>query len=123
MSSLSAFRCTKLAVRRSQTAAVAATTSSSSRWFPPSTAFTRSLSMKPGTPIPGLDIYKEKDPPVVMERSEYPDWVNDLATPLVSLAKLRKMTVEEATDREKKRYLKLIRRNHIKEKNEEQAKT
>jgi len=79
--------------------------------------------MKPGTPIPGLDIYKEKDPPVVMERSEYPDWVNDLATPLVSLAKLRKMTVEEATDREKKRYLKLIRRNHIKEKNEEQAKT
>lgn len=79
------------------------------------------MAMKPGSPIPGLDIFKEKDPPVVLERSEYPEWVNNLCTPLVSLAKLRKMTVEEATDKEKKRYLKLIRKNQIKEKNEEKA--
>lgn len=75
--------------------------------------------MKAGSTIPGLDIYKDQDPPVVLERSEYPEWINTLAEPMISLAKLRKMTVEEATDKEKKRYLKLLRRMQIREKNEE----
>lgn len=77
------------------------------------------MPMKPGTPIPGLDIYKDQDPPVALERSEYPDWVGTLAEPMISLAKLRKMPEEEATDKEKKRYLKLVRRLKIKDNNEE----
>lgn len=77
------------------------------------------MPMKPGSPIPGLDIFKDKDSPVALERSEYPEWVNTLTEPMVSLAKLRKMTVEEATDKEMKRYLKLVRRARIKESNEE----
>ena len=77
------------------------------------------LAMKPGTPIAGLDIFKEKEAPVALERSEYPEWVNTLAKPMVSLAKLRKMPEEEASDKDKKRYLKLVRRLKIKEKNEE----
>lgn len=81
-----------------------------------------SMPMKVGEVIPGLDIYKDKDPPVVLERSEYPEWVNKLAEPLISLAKLRKMRVEDATDEEKKRYLKLVRKLNIKEKNEESKK-
>lgn len=76
------------------------------------------LPMKPGTVIPGLDLYKDKDPPVVLERSEYPEWVNDLATPLPTLAELRRLPEEEATDRDIMRYLKLTRKIEIKKKNE-----
>jgi Mitochondrial ribosomal protein L37 len=77
--------------------------------------------MKPGTPINGLDIFKDKDPPVALERSEYPAWVSDLPKPLASLAKLRRMPEEEASDKDKKRYLKLIRKIQIKKNNEEAA--
>jgi Mitochondrial ribosomal protein L37 len=79
--------------------------------------------LKPGTPIPGLDIYKEKEPPVALERHEYPDWLDSLAKPLPSLAVLRRMPEEEATDREKMRYLKLTRRVQIKKNNEALAGT
>lgn len=75
--------------------------------------------MKPGTPIPGLDLYKDQDGPVVLERSAYPDWVGDLAKPLPTLAELRRMPEEEATDRDIMRYLKLTRKKEIKRKNEE----
>jgi hypothetical protein len=77
------------------------------------------LPLKPGTPIPGLDIYKEKEPPVALERSEYPDWLESLTKPLPSLATLRRMPEEEASDRDKMRYLKLTRRMKIKQNNEE----
>lgn len=53
--------------------------------------------MKPGTEIPGLDIFKDKDPPVALERSEYPEWLGDLVKPLKHLADYRKMSNEEAT--------------------------
>ena len=76
-------------------------------------------AMKPGTPIPGLNFLKGKDAPVAMERSEYPDWVNDLGKPLISLAKLRRMDENDATDKEKMRYLKLTRRIQIKGNNAE----
>ena len=78
-----------------------------------------SMPMKAGTPIPGLDIFKDQDPPVALERSEYPDWVGTLSQPLISLSKLRKMPEEEATDKDKRRYLKLVRRLKVKENNEE----
>jgi hypothetical protein len=45
--------------------------------------------------------------------------VDSLAKPMLSLAKLRRMTEEEATDREKERYLKLSRRQEMKNKNAE----
>lgn len=77
------------------------------------------MPMIPGTPIAGLDIYKDKEAPVVLKRSEYPEWVGKLAEPLISLAKLRKMSVEEATLEQQQRYLKLVRRLKIKENNEE----
>ena len=90
-----------------------------SYYAPLSTTPPRLMAMKPGTPIAGLDIFKDKDAPVALERSEYPEWVNTLAQPMVSLAKLRKMPLEEASDKDKKRYLKLVRRLKIKEMNEE----
>jgi len=74
-------------------------------------------TMKPGTPIPGLDFLKNVDPPVSKERSDYPSWINDLGKPLKTLAKLRKMKIEEADDQDQMRYLKLTRRKEIKEKN------
>lgn len=77
------------------------------------------MPMKAGTPIPGLDIYQDKEAPVALERTEYPEWLGSLAQPMVSLARLRKMPEEQATDKDKKRYLKLVRRLKIKEKNEE----
>lgn len=82
---------------------------------------THQLALKPGSPIPGLDIYKDKEPPVALERSEYPDWLGSLAKPLPSLAILRRMPEEEATDQEKMRYLKLTRRMKIKKNNAEMA--
>ena len=79
------------------------------------------LPMKPGTPIPGLDIYKEKDPVVVLERSEYPDWINSLATPMPTLSELRRLPDSEASDKDRLRYLKLTRRIQIKKNSAEMA--
>ena len=79
------------------------------------------LAMKPGTIIKGLDIFKGQEPPIVKERAEYPDWVDTLADPMLSLAKLRRMPNEEAQDRDILRYLKLKRRLTIKQKNEESS--
>jgi hypothetical protein len=84
--------------------------------------------MKPGTQIPGLSsIYppsKNNDPanadtaaPTAKPRSEYPSWVSALAETPPTLAKLRNMKLEEASDKEMRRYLKLVRRNVIKENN------
>ena len=70
----------------------------------------------------GLKIFKDKDAPVVLERSEYPDWVNDLATPRPTLAQLRKMPAEEATDQDIRRYFKLIRKQKINQQNQENKK-
>lgn len=75
--------------------------------------------MKPGTVIEGLDIFKDKEPPVVLERSEYPEWIATLTTQLPSLAKLRKMPMDDATDKDMMRYLKLMRKIKIKKNNEE----
>mmetsp|Transcript_5334 Transcript_5334/g.6971 ORF Transcript_5334/g.6971 Transcript_5334/m.6971 type:complete len:122 (+) Transcript_5334:234-599(+) len=80
------------------------------------------MAMKPGTPIPGLDIYKEKDPPVVLERSEYPEWLGELVTPLKGIAQYRKMKAEEASLEDQQRYLKIIRKLDIKDKNDEARK-
>jgi predicted secreted protein len=77
--------------------------------------------MKPGTLIPGLDIYKDKDPVVVQERPEYPDWVSKLATPLPTLSELRRLPDSEATDKDRMRYLKLTRRIQIKKNSAEMA--
>lgn len=60
---------------------------------------------------------KGKEPVVALERKEYPEWINTLATPKVSLAALRKMPEEDATDRDKMRYLKLTRRFKMKDNN------
>ncbi len=73
--------------------------------------------MKPGTVIEGLDFLKNSEPVVSKERSEYPAWVNSLATPDITLAKLRKMDEEDASDRDMMRYLKLTRRQTIKANN------
>lgn len=75
--------------------------------------------MKPGSALKGLDIYNEQDgPPVVLERSEYPEWVSELAKPLPTLADLRRMPEEEATDRDIMRFMKLERKIKIKKNNE-----
>ncbi|KAL7479416.1 hypothetical protein ACHAW6_005149, partial [Cyclotella cf. meneghiniana] len=86
-------------------------------------------AMKSGTQIPGLDsIYPKHDPkkgepdpektaPVAKPRSEYPSWVNNLVNAPPTLAKLRSINIEEGTDDEMKRYLKLVRRGKIKEDN------
>eukprot|EP00956_Cyclotella_meneghiniana_P008174 scaffold10872_cov66-Cyclotella_meneghiniana.AAC.7 len=95
---------------------------------PYSTSPPTALAMKPGTPIPGMDsIYPKPDPkkptdpdktpPVAKSREEYPKWVNNLAKPLPTLAYLRSIKIEEGTDYEMRRYLKLVRRIQIKENN------
>lgn len=70
--------------------------------------------MKPGTPIAGLDFMKNADPVVSKERSEYPDWVNNLTEGDATLGKLRRMDMFSAEEEEQKRYLKLTRRVKIK---------
>lgn len=75
--------------------------------------------MKPGTELKSLAVCKGQDPPKVLPREEYPDWVNNLAKPLPSLAKLRRIPNEEAEDYEIVRYLKLTRRIGIRQRNEE----
>mmetsp|Transcript_17271 Transcript_17271/g.20578 ORF Transcript_17271/g.20578 Transcript_17271/m.20578 type:complete len:140 (-) Transcript_17271:231-650(-) len=73
------------------------------------------LPMKANTPIPGLDFLKNEKAPVSLDRSEYPAWVGEMvSSPPLTLAKLEKMRVEDATDAEQMRYLKLTRRNKIK---------
>lgn len=87
-----------------------------------------------GKPIPGLtNIYPtSKDPsaassargaPIALKREDYPPWVNDLTRPLPTLAKLRTMKVDEASDKDMKRYLKLVRKAKIKSNNESTAKS
>ena len=81
-------------------------------------------ALKAGTPIPGLStiLPPSKDPskdttPTAKPRSEYPSWVSDLAKSPPTLAKLRNMKMEEASDQDMRRYLKLMRRNLIKDNN------
>ena len=81
----------------------------------------RLFPMKAGTPLTDLAIFKGKDAPVTLERSEYPDWVNDLVKPKLSLAALRKIKNEDAEIDQIKRYLKLTRRQAVRERNEESA--
>jgi hypothetical protein len=71
-----------------------------------------------------MDFFKgdNKEPIVALERHEYPQWVDTLASPLPSLAQLRKMPEEEADDRLKMRYLKLKRRIILKENNKNREK-
>ena len=79
------------------------------------------LPMKAGTELKALAIFKGKDTPFTMERSEYPNWVNTLSQPLPSLATLRKIPNEEAELDQIKRYLKLTRRQAVRQRNEESA--
>jgi hypothetical protein len=76
------------------------------------------MPLKPGEPIQALKIFKNQDAPIIKPRHEYPDWVNTLTQKDVSLAQLRRMNVEDATDREQRRFLKLTRRMEIRAKNE-----
>lgn len=80
------------------------------------------LPVKAGTPIKGLDFFKDKDQVVALERGEYPNFVNELAKPMPSLAKLRRMPNEEADDKLKRRYLKLQRRMVVKANNRSREK-
>ena len=73
--------------------------------------------MAPGTVIEGLDFLKNAEPTVSKERTEYPEWVSNLAKPDTTLAKLRKMHIDDATDKDMMRYLKLTRRLTIKANN------
>ena len=82
---------------------------------------TSSLAMKPGTPLTSLAVVKGQDAPVVKEREEYPSWVATLATPPKSLAALRKIPNDEAKDEEIMRFLKLNRRQSIRNRNEQAA--
>ena len=81
------------------------------------------LPLKAGTPIKGMDFFsKDKEPIMALERSEYPEWVDRLASAPPSLAQLRRMNVEDADDYLKKRYLKLRRRMVIKANNQSMEK-
>lgn len=89
--------------------------------MPPSRSFggtvNLALPMKAGTVLKFLDFVKDKEPPVVLQREEYPSWVGELATPQVSLATLRRIPNEEAEDHDIRRYLKLTRRLRIRDSN------
>ena len=78
------------------------------------------MPMKPGTKLPSdLSIYKGQEPPVVLAAEEYPEWMKSLGAPLPSLAQLRRMSNEDATESDIQRFLKLQRRNAIRQRNEE----
>jgi hypothetical protein len=77
------------------------------------------MPAKAGTELSSLNIFKDQDAPRVLERSEYPDWVDRLASPLPSLAVLRRIPNDEAEDKQIQRYLKLTRRLGIRQRNEE----
>ena len=102
------------------------TTTTTNNYF----STTSITQIKPGSPIPGLEsIYPKntKDPtkdktPIYLKREEYPFWVSQLMVPLPTLAELRRMPIEEASDKDMKRYLKLVRRAKIKANNEERRK-
>ena len=79
------------------------------------------LPMKAGTELKTLGIFKGQDTPITLERSEYPNWINTLSQPLASLATLRKIPNEEAELDQIKRYLKLTRRQAVRQRNEESA--
>jgi hypothetical protein len=80
------------------------------------------LPMKPNTPLRGLDIFKSSEsPPVALDRSQYPSWLSDLSKPFITLAALRRLPLEQSTEEEQLRYLKLTRRGDIKEKNARSA--
>mmetsp|Transcript_16733 Transcript_16733/g.23256 ORF Transcript_16733/g.23256 Transcript_16733/m.23256 type:complete len:113 (-) Transcript_16733:299-637(-) len=87
-----------------------------------SSSVPRCQAMKAGETIDGLGVFKGKDPPVVLKREEYPEWVGELVNPPQTLAALRRIPNEDATLDEMKRYLKLTRRFDIKEKNQEASK-
>jgi len=72
-----------------------------------------------GQELTGFDFLKSnKEKSVVaLQRDEYPEWVDSLAKPLKTLAELKKMEFEDATDRERMRYLVLGRRKLIKDNN------
>ena len=74
-------------------------------------------AMPAGTQIEGFDFLKTSEPLVAKPREEYPEWVNTLAQPMKSLPELRKMEFEDATDKERMRFLVLTRRQVIKENN------
>ena len=79
------------------------------------------MPMKAGTELRSLAIFKGQGVPTTLERSEYPDWVSDLSKPLSSLATLRKIPNEEADLNQIKRFLKLTRRQAVRQRNEESA--
>lgn len=76
-----------------------------------------SQTFKVGDKVPGFDLFKDQEPLVWKEMEEYPGWVHKLHMPHTPLAKLRKMELEEASDSEMFRYIKLTRRIEIKEAN------
>jgi hypothetical protein len=75
--------------------------------------------MKPGSALKSLALFQDQEAPVVLERKDYPDWIGSLTKPLPSLAILRRIPDEQATDTEERRFLKLTRRTEIKKKNQE----
>jgi hypothetical protein len=82
----------------------------------------RQFAMKAGTPIPGLNFLKGKDPVVALERSEYPAWIKDLtknSMGLTPLSALRKLKFSEDNLSDYQRYTKLERRIIIKTNNSE----
>ncbi len=78
---------------------------------------TATKAMKPGTPIAGLDFMKNSDPVVSKERSEYPEWMNNLTKADATLGKLRRLDLWKAEEEEQKRFFKLDRRSKIKSDN------
>jgi Mitochondrial ribosomal protein L37 len=76
------------------------------------------LEAKAGTPIQGIDVFNDKDIPVVLERDQYPEWVFKLPVPLLTFAQLRRMPKEDATLTDMHRFLRLRRRLKIKSSNE-----
>lgn len=75
------------------------------------------LPVPAGEKLQGFDFLKESEPLVAKPREEYPEWVDTLAKPMKTLAELRKMEFEDASDKERMRYLVLTRRQVIKDSN------
>lgn len=66
----------------------------------------------------GINIFKDGEEPQVKPDEEYPEWLQALAHPDLTLTELRAMDVRTMTERQKRRMYKLHKRAKIRTQNE-----
>merc|ERR1711920_204497 len=77
---------------------------------------TRGFAAKVGDEVP-VNILKEGKNPVIKERDEYPEWLFKVVEPRPAFAELERRGFYNLDLKDKRRFLTLMNRQRIKEKN------